>query len=164
MTTITEDMRQLIEQVGLSFVATVCPDGTPNLSPKATLSVLDDEHLVFANIRSPQTVRNLDTNPNVEVNVVDVFRRRGYRFKGTAEVLDSGPLFEEITGELRERLGPRYPLKQIVKIKVERAAALLSPAYIYDDPRPTEEELKASFLRRYGVRELEPAETASVDN
>jgi hypothetical protein len=33
----------------LSFVATVCPDGTPNLSPKGTTAVWDDDH-VFAGV------------------------------------------------------------------------------------------------------------------
>ena len=44
---ITEDMRRLVGEVQLGFVATVSPDGTPNLSPKGTTLVYDDEHLVF---------------------------------------------------------------------------------------------------------------------
>ena len=60
----------------LGFVATVCPDGTPNLSPKGTTAVWDDDHLVFANIRSPGTLANLRQNANVELNVVDPFARR----------------------------------------------------------------------------------------
>jgi uncharacterized protein len=94
MAKLSEEMKQLVGRQRLGFVATVCPDGTPNLSPKGTVSVLDDEHLIFADIRSPATVSNLRTNPNVEVNVVDHFVRKGYRFKGTAQVLDSGPDFD----------------------------------------------------------------------
>jgi len=45
-------MKRVVEEQRLGFVATVCPDGTPNLSPKGTVSVWDDDHLVFANIRS----------------------------------------------------------------------------------------------------------------
>jgi predicted pyridoxine 5'-phosphate oxidase superfamily flavin-nucleotide-binding protein len=30
---LTVDMKRVVEQQRLGFVATVCPDGTPNLSP-----------------------------------------------------------------------------------------------------------------------------------
>jgi predicted pyridoxine 5'-phosphate oxidase superfamily flavin-nucleotide-binding protein len=93
---LSEDMRRVVGEQRLGFVATVCPDGTPNLSPKGTTAVWDDEHLVFADIRSPGTVANLRANPAVEVNVVDPIARKGYRFKGEGAVVAEGPLFEEI--------------------------------------------------------------------
>lgn len=92
---LTQEIREFVKQEKLGFVATVCPDGTPNLSPKATTTVWDDDHLVFADIHSPGTIDNLLLNPSIEINIVDVFVRKGYRFKGTGEVLKSGPLFEE---------------------------------------------------------------------
>jgi predicted pyridoxine 5'-phosphate oxidase superfamily flavin-nucleotide-binding protein len=94
MAKLSEEMKRLVERQRLGSVATICPDGTPNLSPKGTVSVLDDEHLIFADIRSPGTVSNLRTSANVEVNEVDHFIRKGYRFKGTAQVLDSGSDFD----------------------------------------------------------------------
>jgi predicted pyridoxine 5'-phosphate oxidase superfamily flavin-nucleotide-binding protein len=39
---LTADMRRVVEQQRLGFVATVCPDGTPNLSPKGTTAGWDD--------------------------------------------------------------------------------------------------------------------------
>src|SRR3712207_4728394 len=96
MARITEDMREIIGRARLAFVATVCEDGSPNLSPKATLAPWDDEHLVFADICSPQTVANLRRNPRIEVNVVDVLLRRGYRFKGTVEIVERGPIFDRV--------------------------------------------------------------------
>jgi general stress protein 26 len=154
MAALTDDMADVIRRAGLSFVATVCPDGTPNLSPKGSVTVLDDEHLVFADIRSPQTVANLRHNPSVEVNAVDFFRRRGYRFKGTAEILDSGPVYDQVARVLWEREGPQNPVHAVVKIRVERAEPLLSPAYVFREPVPSEDEVKEVFLRRYGVRQV----------
>jgi hypothetical protein len=61
-------------------------DGTPNLSPKAPLTVTNGV-LYFADIASPRTILNLKRNPAVEINVVDIFQRRGYRFKGRALIL-----------------------------------------------------------------------------
>ena len=75
---LTADMKRVVAEQRLAFVATVCPDGTPNLSPKGTISVWDDEHLVFADIRTPGTITNLRKNPAVEINVVDPFAHKGY--------------------------------------------------------------------------------------
>jgi len=60
---LTPDMKRVVREQRLGFVATVCSDGTPNLSPKGTTRVWDDEHLVFCDLMSPQTVENLRTNP-----------------------------------------------------------------------------------------------------
>lgn len=79
-------MEAIINQAILSFVATVNEDGTPNLSPKASLTVRTGV-IYFADIASPRTILNLKRNPAVEINVVDIFQRRGYRFKGRALIL-----------------------------------------------------------------------------
>jgi predicted pyridoxine 5'-phosphate oxidase superfamily flavin-nucleotide-binding protein len=89
-------MKRVVAEQRLAFVATVSPDNSPNLSPKGTISVFDDEHLVFADIRSPATIRNLESNPAIEVNVVDQFCRKGYRFKGSAQIVRDGDLYRDI--------------------------------------------------------------------
>ena len=81
MAKITDEMARMIAELRLCYVATVTPDGRPNLSPKGSLRVVDGDRLAFADIMSPQTIRNLKSNPYVEVNVVHPFLRRGYRFK-----------------------------------------------------------------------------------
>jgi predicted pyridoxine 5'-phosphate oxidase superfamily flavin-nucleotide-binding protein len=68
---LTREMRELVLTQRLGYHATVCADGTPNLSPKGTTSVYDDGHLFLAEIRSPKTIANLAANPTIEVNVVD---------------------------------------------------------------------------------------------
>ncbi|WP_377273666.1 pyridoxamine 5'-phosphate oxidase family protein [Peterkaempfera sp. SMS 1(5)a] len=88
-------MRQIVTSAKLAFVATVCEDGSPNLSPKGSVRVYDDDHLVFMNMASPRTAENLRHNPRVEVNVIDFLLRRGYRFKGTAEIREEGdPVYD----------------------------------------------------------------------
>src|SRR5258707_3015514 len=98
---LTEDMKRLISEQRLGFVATVCPDGTPNLSPNGTTSVWDDDHLIFADIHSPRTVANLRYNPAIEINVVDQLVRTWYRFKGTGEVLAARPRLAEALAFIR---------------------------------------------------------------
>jgi predicted pyridoxine 5'-phosphate oxidase superfamily flavin-nucleotide-binding protein len=138
---LTDDMKRVVREQKLGFVATVCPDGTPNLSPKGTMEVWDDDHLLFADIRSPRTIDNLRRNPAIEINLVDQLVRKGYRFKGTAEVLESGAIFDEVLRQRRER-GAENPVRAVVLVKVERALPLISPAY---DLGATEDELRATY-------------------
>jgi uncharacterized protein len=90
MAILTEDMKRLVREQGLGFYATVCEDGSPNLSPKGTTRVWDDDHLFFADIRSPQTVANISRGSLVGINVIDPFVRKGYRFKGPAVIHPPG--------------------------------------------------------------------------
>ena len=144
---LTDEMKRVVREQRLGYVATVCPDGTPNLSPKGTTDVWDDDHLIFADIRSPRTVANLRHNPVLEVNVVDPLLRKGYRFKGRAEVLTEGSSFEEIAGFYRQR-GVVNPIRAVVRIKVERALPITSPAY---DLGLTEEEVRHRWQRYWAA-------------
>lgn len=141
---LTSDMRRMVREQRLAYVATVCPDGTPSLSPKGTTTVWDDDHLVFADSRSPRTVKNLRANPAVEVNVVDPLSRKGYRFKGTAQVFTEGPRFEEFVAfyEAQGTREARRRIRSVVLVWVTRALPLVSPAY---DFGATEDEVRAQW-------------------
>jgi predicted pyridoxine 5'-phosphate oxidase superfamily flavin-nucleotide-binding protein len=128
---LTKEIKEFVKKVKLGFVATVCPDGTPNLSPKGTTTAWDDDHLVFADIHSPETINNLLTNPAIEINIVDIFVRKGFRFKGTAQVISEGPLYNEVLN-FYVSAGLNYPMKNIVFIKVERVLPIISPVYDTD--------------------------------
>jgi uncharacterized protein len=145
---LTEDMKRLVRDQRLGFVATVRLDGTPAVSPKGTTSVWDDAHLVFLHLRSPPTVANLEANPHVEVNVVDPIRRKGYRFAGTAEILTSGSRYEEIVAWFGREGGSDYRprARAVVLITVTYAEALVSPA---SDDGSTEAEVSAFWRQRY---------------
>jgi uncharacterized protein len=131
MAAIPPEVQRFVRQARLGFVATVSPDGTANLSPKGTTTVWDDSRLVFADLRSPNTVRNLKLNPSIEVNVVDVFSRRGYRFKGVGHVHSDGPWYEEgldvLAADGFDLSAER--VRSIVIIEIEWLGELLSPAY-----------------------------------
>jgi predicted pyridoxine 5'-phosphate oxidase superfamily flavin-nucleotide-binding protein len=143
-------MKRIVEAEQLGFIATVCADGTPNLSPKGTTAVWDDDHLVFADLRSPGTIENLRSNASIEINVVDQVVRKGYRFKGTADVYTDGSVFERGVQfyETRGTVRARERIHGIVIVSVERALPLTSPAY---DLGLTEDEVRARNLRRLGL-------------
>ncbi len=148
---ITEDMRQVIRSTRLAFVATVHGDGTPNLSPKSSLAVIDEGRIAFADIASPNTVRNLRANPAIEVNAVDIFARRGYRFRGTAVIEPPGSaVYAQIAEPFWAELGRQFPVRAVVNIAVEEALPVLSPAYVFGDG-VTEEALRTAYHAKYGV-------------
>lgn len=141
-------MQRTVLQQRLGFVATVSGDGRPNLSPKGTTTLWDDDHLMFADLASPETVKNLLVNPHVEVNVVDPILRKGFRFKGTGTVYTDGEMFERGLRILHARgsTATRERVRSIVVIDVAEAAALISPAY---DDGASEDRIVARWLDHY---------------
>ena len=148
MATLTEDMERVVREQQLGYVATVCPDGTPNLSPKGTTRVWDDDHLVFADIRSPRTIANLKHNPAIEINVVDWFTRKGYRFKRVATVTEGGSFFDELVSFYNQARPSDAPhrIQAIVMVKVQRALPLISPVY---DRDVTENQVRMQWEDHY---------------
>ncbi|HEY5873993.1 MAG TPA: pyridoxamine 5'-phosphate oxidase family protein [Ilumatobacteraceae bacterium] len=145
-----DDMQRVVREQRLGYVASVCPDGTPNLSPKGTTAVWDDEHLVFAHLHSPRTVANIEAgNRVVAINVVDPIIRKGYQFKGSATVHRHGPVYDAGLRFYTERSGLEpHRIEAIVLVKIEQAAALVSPAY---DDGSTEDAVAQRSLELYGL-------------
>jgi predicted pyridoxine 5'-phosphate oxidase superfamily flavin-nucleotide-binding protein len=86
----------------MAWVATASPDGVPNTTPKGTVQVLDDEHIIFADLFSVKTRDNLQKNPKVAVTVIDMETKKGYQFKGPAQLVDSGPVFDQVVEKLKQ--------------------------------------------------------------
>jgi len=128
MTEFNDEIKNLVNFQKLGYVATVSPDGTPNLSPKGTIAILDDSRLVFANIRSPKTIDNLTKNPSIEINVIDPFSRMGYRFKGLGKILSEGEDFENILDYFIQK-GIKSNISHIVVIDVISFSKITSPSY-----------------------------------
>jgi uncharacterized protein len=146
MGVLTDEMKRVVSEIQLCYAATVTADGKPNLSPKGSITVLSDNELGFADLASPGTIENLRHNPAIELNVVDPFTRKGFRFKGRAEIVKDPEAHERIA----QVLGPDYPFEQVVKIHVETAAEVFSPVYTLT--RASEAEVKQFWLERYGYR------------
>jgi predicted pyridoxine 5'-phosphate oxidase superfamily flavin-nucleotide-binding protein len=160
MAKITDEMARMIAELRLCYVATVTPDGRPNLSPKGSLRVVDGDHLAFADIMSPQTMRNLKENPYVEINIVHPFLRRGYRFKGRCDIFTEGETFDLVANELWQREGRQYPVNAVVRIEVETALPVRSPAYVFNKG-VQEDDVRRIWLERYGVQPLPTSEKQS---
>jgi general stress protein 26 len=139
---------QTIEMWRLGFVASVTAGGRPNVSPKGTFVVLDEHTIAFGEIRSPQTLTNIQTNPEVEVNFVDQFTRKGVRIRGSAELVrrdtaEFGTMIKywiDIWGDLADRINV------IVKIPVDQVKPLTTPPY---DDGATEDAMIALYKQKF---------------
>ena len=145
MITISEEIKNFVNSQKLGYVATVSNDGTPNLSPKGTIVVMNESTLVFADIRSPQTIQNLQNNPSVEINVVDPFQRLGYRFKGECKIINEGPEFDKIL-DYYANVGIKSKINSVVIVDVESMSEATSPSY---DLGVTKDELVSKWKKYY---------------
>jgi predicted pyridoxine 5'-phosphate oxidase superfamily flavin-nucleotide-binding protein len=141
---LTQEMKDMIARLRLCYVATVSPDGSPNVSPRGSLKVVDGHRLAWADILSPNTMRNLAVNPRVEVVLVDPLLRRGFRFRGTAQASSD----EAIVRLVATGLGAEFPVRGAVVLQVHKALPVRSPVYAFT--QQTEEEIVRQWRTHYG--------------
>jgi uncharacterized protein len=101
MARIPKEVQEFVKNK-LAWVATASPDGVPNTTPKGSVQVIDDEHLVFADLFSLKTRDNLQKNPKVAVTIIDEKKYKGYQLKGSAQLADSGPIFDQMVEQLKK--------------------------------------------------------------
>lgn len=78
---------------------------------------MDDSTLLIADNYMDKGARNLEENPQIAVSVWDTETKQAYQIKGTAEIIRSGPVFEEavawVTG-----IKPHLTTKAAVVLRV----------------------------------------------
>jgi len=119
MAKLSEEAKKMIGELRPAVVATANKDGKPNVSPKGSFRVLDDEHVIFVERGRLHTLANLRENPQLSAIVFDAATRKGCRIWGKAEILDSGELFDTISAEYASR--GITEVKHLVKVAVEEA-------------------------------------------
>lgn len=112
------EVQKALAECGPGLVATASKSGKPNVSPKGSFRVLDEEHVMFADVHSPRTMANLKENP--QVSVICIKDRKGVRIWGKAEILTSGPVFDQVAKEFAAR---SRTVNAVAKIKVEEVAS-----------------------------------------
>ena len=138
MSVISSEIKSFLNSQKLGYVATVSPDGKPNISPKGTIISWTSDLLAFANIRSPDTMSNLKINSAMEINVIDPLSRKGYLFIGTGKIIKDSPLFDEIVTYYRNS-GIQSPINSVVLVTVSSVSEVTSPLY---DLGKSESEIK----------------------
>lgn len=142
---ITSKIKDFLNLHKLGYVATVTSDGKPNISPKGTIIGWDSQTLAFADIRSPDTIKNLKDNPDVEINVIDPLLRKGYLFQGTAKIIEDETLYQEILNYYRLN-GIKSQINSIVLVDVSNISNVTSPLY---DMGISEDEIKSKWQKHF---------------
>ncbi|MBT3574271.1 MAG: pyridoxamine 5'-phosphate oxidase family protein [Nitrosopumilus sp.] len=145
MPLITSEIKNFLDTQKLGYVATVSPNGKPNISPKGTIIAWSSNLLAFADIRSPDTMANLQNNPFVEINVIDPLSRKGYLFSGTAKIIKNTSLYDEIRTHYQNN-GIKSPINSIVMVSVSSISAVTSPLY---DLGKTQDEIKLKWKKYF---------------
>ena len=145
MSNLTSEIRTFLYAQKLGYVATVSSDGKPNISPKGTIIPWLENLLAFANIRSPDTMINLQNNPFVEINVIDPLSRKGYLFSGTGKIIKDTPMFNDILNYYRTN-GIQSPINSIVLVSISSISVVTSPLY---DLGKTEDEIKLKWKKYF---------------
>ncbi len=108
------------------LLATTGPDG-PNISPKGSMLVFDDDHLAYGERSKKGALENLGHDRRVSVMYANFqVQREGLlesgflRFWGTAELHETGPIhdaiFARLTKREQEHVGADTGLGVLVKI------------------------------------------------
>jgi predicted pyridoxine 5'-phosphate oxidase superfamily flavin-nucleotide-binding protein len=142
---ITSEIKTFLNAQKLGYVATVSSDGKPNISPKGTIIPWSENLLAFADIRSPDTMVNLENNPFLEINVIDPLSRKGYLFAGTGKIIKDDSLYGEILNHYRTN-GIQSPINSIVLVSISSISVVTSPLY---DLGKTEEEIKLKWKKYF---------------
>ena len=145
MSLISSEIKSFLNSQKLGYVATVSPDGKPNISPKGTIISWTSDLLAFANIRSPDTMSNLKINSAMEINVIDPLSRKGYLFIGTGKIIKDSPLFDEIVTYYRNS-GIQSPINSVVLVTVSSVSEVTSPLY---DLGKSESEIKLRWKKYF---------------
>ncbi|MCH1881529.1 PPOX class F420-dependent oxidoreductase [Agrococcus sp. ARC_14] len=127
MATIPEQYRYLLEQPLFAHLATLRPDGTPQVNPM--WFGYDGEHLLFTHTNTRQKFKNLQANPAMAVSMTDPEKPYLYvEVRGhLAEVIDdpTGAYYVE----LQQRYGstsatppPDAASRVILKMAVDKVS------------------------------------------
>jgi uncharacterized protein len=93
MATLTQAMKDMIA-TQQCFIATVDENGIPNVAPKRSTRVLNDNALIFTEGTGKKTFHNIKNGSKVAIGIVDREILDGYRFIGTPEIQTNGELYE----------------------------------------------------------------------
>lgn len=123
MKTLTPAMKDMLA-TQTPIQATVTEGGIPNLGPKRSLRVYDDNTLIFNENTGGQTLANMQNGSKVAVAVIDREKLDGYRFLGTPELFTEGAPFDNAV-EFAGKNGMKTP-KFAVLVHIDEIWSLRS--------------------------------------
>ena len=130
MIKLTEEMKELFDTAladGFAcLVGTATKDGQPQISPKGSVMVFDDETLAYWERAKRSGLANLEENPKVVVYYSHPVKRIRWRFYGEASIHESGPTREDVMRRTVQAELDRDPEREgvAVLIRVDQVGEL----------------------------------------
>lgn len=119
---LTPKMKEFIENQ-LAWVSTVDNEGNPNLGPKRSTRVFDENHLIFNENTMGHHAANIEANGKIVVAYANWEKLQGIRFIGKAKLYRDGEIFAAATEWAKGKMGPP---KGAVVIEIERIENIAS--------------------------------------
>lgn len=145
---LTDEIKNAIDKSVLCWLATASKEGIPNVSPKEIFTHYG-QHLLIADIASPQSVKNIIENSHVCISFIDILVQKGWQLKGKAALIDASHIhFNSMLQSLTQLTQGKFPIKNIISVQIEKAKPILAPRYLLY-PDTTEEEQIANAIKVY---------------
>lgn len=147
----TEEIKRSVKESVLCWLATSDREGYPTCSPKEAFAIYGENEIVIANIASPGSVKNIESNPNVCVSFINTFKQKGFKLKGTASYLSlSDNSYKKYAEILRPIIGDAFPIKGVIVVVVSKSEPIIAPSY-YMIQGTTVESQVSQAKKTYGV-------------
>ncbi len=156
MTQITDiqAFRKDLTNAVLCWLATVDASGAPNVSPKEMFSWDGNQQIIIADIASARSVENIRQLSKVCLSFIDVFRQRGFKITGSAQIIPTGsPNFAAIGHDVLARIKGEFRVQNLIVVTIESVSRVLAPSY-FTFPERNEAEHIRQTLESYSVNRL----------
>lgn len=121
MAVLTQEMKDMVNN-GQCFIGTVSRDGKPNIGPKMTARIFNDETIIFNERTGGRTYFNILEGSKVTIAVANEENPDGFRFIGSAEVHTYGELYEKEAAFGEETVAQRT--KAIILVHIDEIHSL----------------------------------------
>src|SRR5581483_12436201 len=100
LTKYAENVNDALAQGKPCIVASVAPDGMPDLGHKGSVLVLDQDHLAYWERTGGQHFTNVRSGSKVAVLYINFAAQAYLRFYGEAEMYDSGEMRDRVMAKV----------------------------------------------------------------
>jgi len=116
--TMAEAINTAAVQAAPILVATASTSGMPDIAYKGSVMVFDSDHLAWWERALGTTLANVRENGHACLYYVNREKRQSFKFFGTAEVIDEGPIRDEVMSRTIQVELDRDPERKGVAVMV----------------------------------------------
>ena len=111
-----------------------------------------DDEILIANIASPNSVANIQSNAKVCVSFIHVSKQKGFKLYGKAHYIPkTSTEFAPLYANIKPLTGDKFAVVGVIRVHVAKVSPIIVPSYALF-PHITEREQIAGAKRTYGVK------------